>query len=58
MRHPYINVFRNEDGDIVIHYIGDAEYDTPVELQALIIKPQDCKAITAHIDSIMEDTNG
>jgi hypothetical protein len=41
MKHPFIKLHKNAQGDIVITYISDASFGDQVKPQVLVIEPED-----------------
>jgi hypothetical protein len=46
MKQPFIKLYENVNGDIVITYIGDASFGDLVEPQVLVIEPEDVERVS------------
>lgn len=56
MKQPFIKINENNNEDIVITYIGDAECGDTIEPQVMIIDPDDAHQILNILsDFILED---
>ena len=46
MKQPFIKLHENDNGDIVITYIGDASFGDQVEPQVLVIELEDVERVS------------